>query len=101
MDWVFMTLAAISIFYFRIKRKNANAGSFKTPLYPIVPLIFIGISVWFVIYTLIGKPAQAWAGILLLVTGLPVYFLGKKKAKGRRQKAAGSLQSSKQVIGDR
>lgn len=79
MDWVFMTLAAFSIFYFRIKWKDQTASSFKTPLYPIVPLIFIGISLWFVIYTLIGKPEQAWAGILLLVTGLPVYFLGRRR----------------------
>jgi APA family basic amino acid/polyamine antiporter len=49
------------------------------PLYPIIPCIFIGISTWFIIYTLIGKPEQAVAGMILLVIGLPVYLLSRKQ----------------------
>jgi len=79
MDWVFMTLAALSIFYFRKKFAALPATGFRTPLYPIIPLVFIGISVWFVAYTLIGKPAQAWGGIVLLLAGLPVYYFSRKK----------------------
>lgn len=79
MDWVFMTLAAIGIFYFRHKFRTQPHTGFKTPLYPVVPLIFIGISLWFVVYTLIGKPEQAWAGIVLLLAGLPVHYLSRRK----------------------
>jgi APA family basic amino acid/polyamine antiporter len=75
MDWVFMVMAALSLFYFRHKQKRSSPEGFKVPLYPIIPCIFIGISVWFIIYTLIGKPEQAIAGIILLIIGLPVYYL--------------------------
>ena len=78
MDWVFMTLAAISIFYFRRQIPMGLKDGFKTPLFPVIPLIFIGISLWFIIYTLIGKPVQALGGITLLLIGLPVYFAGKR-----------------------
>ncbi len=79
MDWVFMILAALSIFYFRKKEGNSDAAGFRTPWYPLTPCIFIGISIWFIVYTLIGKPVQAIAGIGLLIIGLPVYLISRKK----------------------
>ncbi len=79
MDWVFMTMAALSVFYFRKKFASTQSEGFKTPLYPITPAIFIGISLWFVMYTLFGKPEQAIAGIVLLIIGLPVYYLSRRK----------------------
>lgn len=80
MDWVFMTLAAISIFLFRKKMKDAERP-YKTVLYPITPLVFIAISLWFIVSTLIGQPEQALAGIIILGLGLPVYFYFIKKQK--------------------
>ncbi len=80
MDWVFMTLAASSIFIFRQKMKTAERP-YKTLLYPITPLIFIAISLWFIGSTLIGQPVQAIAGIVILLLGLPIYFYFKKNKK--------------------
>jgi APA family basic amino acid/polyamine antiporter len=79
MDWIFMTMAAIALFVFRSK---GNTTSYKVPLYPLTPLVFIGISLWFLISTLIGRPEQAVAGLILMVLGLPFYLYFKKtKAK--------------------
>lgn len=85
MDWIFMTMAAIGLFIFR-KRDKTSPG-YKVPLYPIVPFIFIGISVWFLISTLIGRPEQAIAGLVLMVLGLPVYyfFVRNPGSKGARE----------------
>jgi APA family basic amino acid/polyamine antiporter len=77
LDWVFMIVAALSIFYFR--KTSDSLSGFKTPLYPIVPLIFIGVSVWFVVYTLIGRPEQALWALGLLILGLPIYFLAQRR----------------------
>lgn len=77
LDWVFMILAAVSIFFFR-KRAVSSIG-FRTPLYPVIPLIFIGVSLWFVIYTLVGRPEQALWALGLLALGLPIYFLAQKR----------------------
>lgn len=74
MDWIFMTLAAVGLFVFRKRSKVKDPDGYKVPLYPIVPLIFIGISIWFLFSTLIGRPVQAVAGIVLMLIGLPVYY---------------------------
>jgi APA family basic amino acid/polyamine antiporter len=79
MDWLFMTLAALTIFYFRRQAVQSQYSGFRTPAFPVIPVIFIAISLWFIIYTLIGKPAQAWAGIILLTIGLPVYYFNRRR----------------------
>ena len=78
MDWIFMTMAAIAIFIFRKRNPSSVAGQYKVPLYPVIPLKFILISVWFLISTIIGRPVQAIAGLILMAIGLPVYFYFKK-----------------------
>ncbi|MDQ3015131.1 MAG: amino acid permease [Bacteroidota bacterium] len=81
MDWIFMTMAAIGIFIFRKSKKEIPLATYKVPLYPIIPLIFIGISIWFLVSTLIGRPLQAIAGIILMGVGLPIYYFFKKRYK--------------------
>jgi len=79
-DWIFFTLTACIVIIFRYKRKE-TFRSYKTFGYPVTPLIFIFISAAFVINTLIKKPLQAWAGLILLFIGIPVfiYFNYQKK----------------------
>lgn len=78
MDWIFMTMAAIAIFIFRKRNPDPEKSNYKVPWYPIVPLVFIGISVWFLVSTIIGRPVQAIAGIVLMAIGMPVYYLFKR-----------------------
>jgi APA family basic amino acid/polyamine antiporter len=80
MDWIFMTMGAIALFLFR--KRDGRSPGYKVPLYPITPLIFIGISVWFLGSTLIGRPEQAIAGLILMVIGLPVYYNFAKRNVG-------------------
>lgn len=82
MDWIFMTLAAIALFLFR--KRKPETTTYKTPLYPVTPLLFILISLWFLVSTLIGRPIQAVAGLILMAIGLPVY-LYFKRTQGRKQ----------------
>ena len=77
-DWIFFALTAATIFIFRNKLPDAKR-EYKTSGYPLTPFFFIGIAVWFVINTLIEKPEQAVAGIIMLALGLPVYYYWNKK----------------------
>jgi len=77
-DWVFFTMTAFTIFLFRSRNRKVNRPV-KTFGYPITPLIFIIISFLFVLNTLIEKPAQAGAGLVLLVLGLGFYWFFKRK----------------------
>ncbi len=78
-DWIFFALTAATIFIFRRKMPNVKRD-YKALGYPFTPLFFIAIAVWFVINTLIEKPEQAIAGIIMLGLGVPAYFYWKKKS---------------------
>ncbi|NNE28331.1 MAG: amino acid permease [Saprospiraceae bacterium] len=81
MDIIFMTLAGVAVFILR-KKKPDLERPIRVPLFPIVPIIFIGISTAFVISTFFGKPEQAWAGLIVLGLGIPVYrWFRNRKAK--------------------
>lgn len=79
-DLAFMLLAGMSIFIFR-KRAQLQSDEYAVPLYPIVPMIFGLITAAFVVNTLIQKPQQSLAGLLLLALGLPIFFYFKKNNK--------------------
>jgi APA family basic amino acid/polyamine antiporter len=75
-DWIFFALAAAGVFIFR---KRSHEGSYKTLGYPLTPLFFIATSVWFIVNTLVERPAQAWAGLGFLALGVPVYYFWRKR----------------------
>ncbi len=77
-DWVFFGLTAAGVFVLRKKKPLADRP-YRTLGYPFTTALFVGIALWFVINTLIEKPLQAWAGILFLAMGVPVYFFWKRR----------------------
>jgi basic amino acid/polyamine antiporter, APA family len=79
-DWIFFALAAFSIFIFR-RRIPEAARPYRTLGYPVTPLLFVLISSLFVIYTLFEKPAEATAGLLFLVLGIPVYHFWRARSQ--------------------
>lgn len=79
-DWIFFALAAASVFIFR---RRSDESSYKTLGYPLTPFFFIATSIWFIVNTLIERPAQAWAGLGFLALGVPVYYFWEKNKKKR------------------
>jgi len=79
MDIAFMALAGIALFVLRHKKPNLERPV-RVPLYPIIPGIFVVISVIFVISTLYTEYKQALAGIIVLGIGRVVYLLFRKNA---------------------
>jgi len=77
-EWIFFTLAAAGIFIFRRKMQDTERP-YKTFGYPVTPLIFIVINIWFVINITINKPLHMAVGIGFLLLGVPVYMFFKRK----------------------
>jgi APA family basic amino acid/polyamine antiporter len=77
-EWIFFTLAAAGIFIFRKKLKNSDRP-YKAFGYPLTPLVFIVINIWFVINIIINKPVHAIIGIGFLLLGIPFFIYFKKK----------------------
>jgi APA family basic amino acid/polyamine antiporter len=82
-DWIFFGLAGAAVLVLRLRRGAPTSG-YHVPGYPLVPLAFVGISVWFVACTLRTRPEQALAGGALLAAGVPVYLLWKRQATRTR-----------------
>ncbi len=49
--------------------------------YPVTPLLFLAVAVWFLGNTLIEKPGPSVAGLLLIASGVPVYFVWRKSSR--------------------
>ena len=77
-DWIFFALAAYGVFVLRKKQPLATRP-YRTLGYPVTPIVFIAIAVWFVITTLVERPAESWAGLAFLALGIPVYYFWRKK----------------------
>jgi APA family basic amino acid/polyamine antiporter len=77
-EWIFFGLAASGIFVFRKRMKDA-VRPYKTPGYPVTPIIFIGIIIWFVINIIVNKPLHAGISLGFMALGLPFYFFFRKK----------------------
>ena len=77
-DWIFFALGGFSVIVFRRTMPGAPRP-FRVPGYPWVPLFFVAMSVWFVVTTLVQKPEQAWAGLVFLGLGVPVYYYWKTR----------------------
>ncbi|MEO6589083.1 MAG: amino acid permease, partial [Pyrinomonadaceae bacterium] len=72
-SWIFYALVTSSVFVFRKKFPDAERP-YRAFGYPIVPLLFLLVAGWLLINTMISTPTQSFAGIFLILLGLPVYY---------------------------
>ena len=80
-DWIFFGLAGASLFVFRrrIPLSDRPEGTFRTPGYPLVPGLFIAVSLYIVVSSFWTDPKGSVFGVLLLATGIPAFFFWKKR----------------------
>jgi APA family basic amino acid/polyamine antiporter len=76
-DWIFFALAGASLIVFRRKLPDAPRP-FRTPLYPLTPILFILVGLGIVINTFITDWRNARIGTLIIAAGIPVYFIWRK-----------------------
>jgi basic amino acid/polyamine antiporter, APA family len=83
-EWLFFALMAVGIFLLRRRRDYQPA--YRTWGYPVVPAVFIVVSLVIVINQIVRAPIEALTGLGMVAAGVPVYYLaiaGKTKAAGR------------------
>jgi APA family basic amino acid/polyamine antiporter len=78
-DWIFFALAGVALMVFRRTRPDAPRP-YRTPLYPIVPLIFVIAGAGIVLNTFIDDPMNAAIGSVIIAVGVPVFFLWRRLA---------------------
>jgi len=64
-----------------LRRKMPDAPRpYRTIGYPVVPLIFVLLSILLVCNTLFSSPVESITGLLLIGLGLPVYFYYRQRS---------------------
>ena len=77
--FLFYAATAIGLIYLRIKLPNMERG-YKVVGYPVVPILFLSFCFTICIMTIINQPFEAMMGLVLITSGLPVYWwLGREK----------------------
>src|SRR5262249_38743016 len=71
---LFYALTVAGLFVLRFKRPDAERP-YRAFGYPILPAIYLFLCVAVMIDLLIVKPVFTWPGLLLVIAGIPVYFL--------------------------
>jgi APA family basic amino acid/polyamine antiporter len=77
--WLFYALTAFAVIVLRRKMPDLPRP-YRVWGYPAVPLVFVVTAVWFLVNMLLERPAEAGRGCLILLAGIPVYFVWKRRA---------------------
>jgi basic amino acid/polyamine antiporter, APA family len=75
---IFYILTIAGVIILRIKRPDLER-SYKTPLYPILPIVYLILATSFCVALLIYKPQFTWPGLIIVLLGLPVYAFVSRK----------------------
>lgn len=73
-----MLLVGISLFVLRY-REPERAVPFRTPLYPLTPLLFCVTSAYLLHANLVYTGAGALLGLGFLAAGIPIYLVGRPR----------------------
>ena len=86
---VFYILTIVGLFVLRFKQPNA-ARPYKALGYPVLPALYIALATWICIVLLRYKPQYTWPGLVLVLLGIPVYFLWSKRSSPQAEATATS-----------
>lgn len=82
--WIPVSLAVLVL-----RRKLPHAPRpFRVPGYPVVPLLFALVMVWIVVSALLTATAESVATIVLILLGLPLYPLFRRRLSATRAPTA-------------
>lgn len=78
---IFYILTILGVYRLR-KLQPDLPRPYKVLGYPYLPAIYIVLAAFIAINLLIYKPAYCWPGMIIVLSGVPVYYLWKKVLKG-------------------
>ncbi len=84
---LFNVLVITAIFVLRVKRPGADRP-YKAFGYPVIPALYILMSVFVLITILIYKPEYTWPGFVIVAMGVPVFYIWRGIRKKRDNRDA-------------
>lgn len=83
-ELVFYVLTIVGLFVLRVKWPTAPRP-YRALGYPVLPAIYIILAGWICIVLLRYKPQYTWPGLVLVILGIPVYFLWRLRSSNNVQ----------------
>jgi basic amino acid/polyamine antiporter, APA family len=77
---IFFVMTVLGIFILRKKRPDAERP-YKAFGYPIIPAIYILSCTFIMLTLLVYKPQYTWPGLIIVLLGIPVYYVWTKFLK--------------------
>jgi APA family basic amino acid/polyamine antiporter len=77
---IFFSLTVTGIFILR-KKKPEAVRPYKAFGYPIIPALYVIICIAIAVDLLFFKPGYTWPGLIIVLLGIPVFFLWRAFAK--------------------
>ena len=77
---IFYSLSVLAVIVLRYRSPDAERP-YRTWGYPIVPLLFLAVYIWFLAQVYVGKPLESRLGLVLIALGIPAYYLYRARAK--------------------
>jgi APA family basic amino acid/polyamine antiporter len=78
--WISYALMVAGMMVLR-RKQPALERPYRMWGYPATPLLFLAVAGGFLVNTLIEKPGPSLAGLALIATGVPVYFVWRKSSR--------------------
>jgi len=63
------------------RRAAADRHPYRTPLYPLTPILFCVVTAALIVSDLTASGWRACAGVAMAATGIPVYLFWKRRAR--------------------
>ncbi len=77
-DILFFVLLVVAVIVLRRKRPDLPRP-FQAPGYPVLPIVYAAAGLVLIAVLLHGSPKTTWPGYALCLTGVPVYFLWRRR----------------------
>ncbi|MFZ0706373.1 MAG: amino acid permease, partial [Candidatus Korobacteraceae bacterium] len=77
---VFYILTIAGLFVLRVKRPN-EPRPYRAIGYPVLPAVYILMAVFIDVVLLRYKPQYTWPGLIIVLLGIPVYFIWSRRGK--------------------
>ena len=78
--WVSYALMVLGVMILRRTRPELERP-YRMWGYPVTPLLFLAVAVWFLGNTIVTRPLPALAGFAFIATGFPVYFVWRRSSR--------------------
>ncbi|HYW10493.1 MAG TPA: amino acid permease [Longimicrobium sp.] len=80
-DWVFFALTGAALFVFRRRAGDGDGGA-RVPGHPLTTALFVAAAALIVIATVLDAPVNSAVGLGIMLAGLPVYALWRRRGAG-------------------